>query len=105
MSTFPQAGILTSLNVDSAEAKVAIPLFNFETDWCPISTHLLYQTDVELSNVTLQNVQIGTVSSESGTIESLKAEKIKFSTLKVGDEVLLTFLNGDIHRPIVVARL
>ncbi|WCK55434.1 hypothetical protein PP175_05645 [Aneurinibacillus sp. Ricciae_BoGa-3] len=110
---FPQTGILSSLDVDKAEAKVAIPLFNMETDWCPVATHLLYQTNVEENTVEADNPTIYSDSEKTSvTISGAKEietkvtlQKEKYGTLKVGDEVLVIFLNGNIHWPIVAARL
>lgn len=65
MSAFPQAGIVMSLSDD--EAVVAVPIYNLETELCPISKDI--------------------------------------KDLKIGDEVLVVFLAGDLHRPVVMCRL
>ncbi|MED0680591.1 hypothetical protein P4T20_15010 [Aneurinibacillus thermoaerophilus] len=108
---FPQAGILTSLNLDKAEGKVMIPLLQHETDWCPIAKNLL-----EEEKIVLQNPVVGSgvmdlppdappIVFEDIKSDEMTAEKIKFGSLSVGDEVLVVFLNGDIHQPVITARL
>ncbi len=115
---FPQAGVISSLNAEKAEAKVWIGLLNFETDWCPVATNLLYEKEVELEGVEIDTIrmmditttspEVGSfslLSSPKGTIEKMRVKNMKFNTLQVGDEVLVVFLNGDPHTPVVTARL
>lgn len=66
MGAFPQAGIVMSLP-SSDEAVVVIPIYNLETDPCPVSKDI--------------------------------------KDLGIGDEVLVVFLGGDLHRPIVSCKL
>jgi hypothetical protein len=110
---FPQAGILTSLNTEKAEGIVMIHLLQHETDWCPIAKNLLYQEKVQESNITFVNPIVYSdeekttvvTSGAAGQEESRTIETQKYNSLQVGDEVLVVFLNGDIHQPIIAARL
>lgn len=110
---FPQSGILTSLNAAKAEAKVMIPILQHETEWCPVITNLFYEknvqeTDIESDNFTLYSDILQTsaiVSGPKSTEAKRKIQKQEYHTLQVGDEVLVIFLNGDIHQPIVIGRL
>jgi hypothetical protein len=114
MNTFPQAGILMALNAEKAEAIVMIPLFNMETDWCPVCKNLLYQEEVKLEKPVLTADPPSTIDKPPGTppdtFVAVNAtagtiQKETYGSLKVGDEVLVVFLNGDIHQPVVAGRL
>jgi hypothetical protein len=110
---FPQAGILTSLNKEEAMAKVMIPLLQHETEWCPVVTNLLYEKEIEEENIESDDPTIYAnipktvvvVSGPKGTESKRKVQREKYGTLQVGDEVLVIFLNGDIHQPVVAGRL
>ncbi|MEW6423183.1 MAG: hypothetical protein AB1523_00305 [Bacillota bacterium] len=113
---FPQAGIITSLDAGAAKAKVFLPLFKIETGWIPVATNLLYQEQVTMKTPVLTADPLGTIekppkesppppdyftaiNAHAGT-----AEKISWGTLKVGDEVVVIFLNGDLNEGRVIAR-
>lgn len=111
---FPQAGVITSLDVEKARAKVFLPLFKIETSWIPVATNLLYETGVKATGLERDNHTVYS-DPEKTTVNSLAsgpketstretAEKIEWSTLRVGDEVLLVFLNGDLNEGRVIAR-
>lgn len=118
--TFPQAGIITSLDIQKGQAKVFIPLLGVETSWIPVATGLLYETKAKVTSISTSNVQAtnGNVSApipcpgsfSSWTANQLSApngtiERVDWGTLKVGDEVVVVFLNGDINSGVVIARL
>lgn len=122
MQTFPQAGIITSLNIDEALAKVHIPLLNVETDWIQVSTNLLFEEDAQAEQLELTEMRIDPLNKlgvdephpgightfalgHSGTVQSISLRRVTYGTLKVGDEVLVVFLNGDINAGVVAARL
>lgn len=73
----PQAGIVTSLDIQNRRAKVFLPLFNIETDWIAVAKNIIYS---------LVNI-VGEVD-----------------ILTVGDEVAVIFLNGDLNDGRVIAR-
>ncbi|SHN73124.1 hypothetical protein [Desulfitobacterium chlororespirans] len=83
----PQLGILTSLSGNTA--KVYLPLFKIETGWIRVSSNLLYEKEVQLT----------------GQPESFSFNEMVYNTLKVGDEVLVVFANGDINQGIVALRM
>lgn len=95
---FPQSGIMTSLDVPNTQGKAHIPLLNQETDWCPVATNLLYENE---STINLSSPII----TETSQYTTLSVSKKEDKTLKVGDEVLIIFLNGDPHSPVISARL
>lgn len=119
---FPQAGIITSLRADPdngkrKEAKVYIPLFKLETDWIRVSANLVYEENVSFNTPVITADPSGTIkhppvdnppaptlfyeiNGQAGT-----AAKISWETLKVGDEVITFFLNGDPNQGVVIARM
>ncbi|TEB09297.1 hypothetical protein [Pelotomaculum propionicicum] len=112
---FPQAGIITSLNVEQALAKVFIPLFKIETTWIPVSTNLLYETKIKATTlerdshtVYYDSEKISINSTASGPKETSSQEtmeRIEWGTLKVGNEVVVVFLNGNLNAGRVIARI
>ncbi|ADY55141.1 putative phage baseplate assembly protein V [Syntrophobotulus glycolicus DSM 8271] len=82
---FPQLGVLTSIGGNTA--RVYLPLFKVETGWIRISSNLLYELEV-------------TLAGQPGTFD-----KIAYDTLKIGDEVLVVFANGDINQGIITVRV
>jgi hypothetical protein len=113
MNTFPQAGILMALNAEKAEAIVMIPLFNMETDWCPVAKNLLYEQTIEESGITSDNPVFYSDKEKTSVVTSAAVGEEtkrnitmqKYGSLQTGDEVLVIFLNGDIHQPVVAGRL
>lgn len=130
MPTFPQAGIITGLNADEALAKVHIPLLGIETNWIPVATGILYEVQVNFTEIGFDSPQMTDISVSSGKVSappmcpgifssltssqvtgsavsspSGAAQRVDWGTLKVGDEVLVVFLNGDINAGVVAARL
>jgi len=119
---FPQAGVVTSLRTDPdnskrKEAKVYIPLFKQETDWIRVSTNLVYEENVSLDTPVITADPSGAIQhppkdnppaptlfwaigGQAGTVA-----KITWATLKVGDEVITVFLNGDLNQGVVIARM
>lgn len=112
---FPQAGVITSLDTAGARAKVFLPLYRIETNWIPVATNLLYETGVKATGLERDNhtvysdqdkTSVNTVASGPKETSSLEtAEKIEWTTLQVGDEVVVVFLNGDINEGRVIARI
>jgi len=115
--TFPQAGIVTTLDTQKGQAKVFIPLLGVETGWIPVATGLLYEEKIEMTTPVITADPSGTIerppkeeppppytftkiNGQAGTVE-----RINYGTLKVGDEVVVVFLNGDINSGVVIARL
>ena len=107
---FPQAGILTSLALDGNMAKVYLPLFKLETGWIRLSTNLLFEKSIKLKTLVITtgtidrsgdtSISYSQIQGESGTIDELS-----WDTLKIGDEVLVLFVNGDINMGVVTNRL
>lgn len=83
----PQLGVLTSLSGNTA--RVYFPLFKLESGWIRIASNLLYEKEVTLA----------------GHPETENFSRIGYNTLKVGDEVLVVFANGDINQGIVTVRV
>lgn len=112
---FPQAGIITSLDINNAVAKVFLPLYKIETGWIPVATNLLYEanakaTGLERDNHTVYSDTDKTVvnAQASGPKETSTQEtiqRIEWGSLTVGDEVAVIFLNGDLNQGRVIARL
>lgn len=120
----PQAGIITSLDRAAGLAKVFLPIFKIETDWIPVATNLLYEEQIEATNIkatqlernshtVYEDAEKTTVkASASGPVatagtESIQRQDIKkmtWGTLQVGDEVVVVFLNGDVNQGRVIAR-
>lgn len=112
---FPQAGIITSLNVSDAKAKVFLPLYKIETSWIPVASNLLYETTVKAISLErdshtvyndLEKTSVNSLASgpkETSAQETI--ERIEWGTLKVGDEVVVVFLNGDLNDGRVIARI
>lgn len=111
---FPQVGIITSLDAEKALAKVFLPLYKIETGWIPVATNLFYETGVkatslERDNHTVYSDQEKTsvnvlASGPKETASQETAEKIEWTTLKVGDEVVVVFINGNLNDGRVIAR-
>lgn len=110
---FPQAGIITSLDGESAKAKVFLPLFKIETGWIPVATNLLYQEQVTMEEPALTADPPGTILRPPGdpaiSFTSISAtagtaSRMNWGTLQVGDEVAVIFLNGDLNQGRVIAR-
>lgn len=121
---FPQAGIITSLDVSIGKAKVFIPLFKIETDWIAVASNLLYEqkitaTKLESSGLernahtvyedpeknTIKATATGPkATATTETISTQTIDNLKWGTLKVGDEVAVIFLNGNINDGRVIAR-
>jgi hypothetical protein len=121
---YPQAGIITSLDVLIGKAKVFLPLFKIETDWIAVASNLLYEENITANNlestglerdnhnvyadaekITLKPDASGL--KETGSQETITTQTIKnimWGTLKVGNEVAVIFLNGDINQGRVIAR-
>lgn len=119
---FPQAGIVTSLRTDpdnsnNKEARVYIPLLKLETDWIRVSSNLVYEESVVLEAPVITADPSSTIQhppKESPPAPTLffeinghggTAAKIKWGSLKVGDEVITVFLNGDVNQGVVIARM
>jgi phage baseplate assembly protein gpV len=115
--SFPQAGIITSLDARKARAKVHIPLLGLETGWIPVATGLFYEERVQMEGPVITADPSGTIerppkedppppytftriNGQAGTVE-----RLSYGTLRVGDEVVVVFLNGDINSGVVIARL
>lgn len=123
-ASMPQAGIITSLNKDAGQAKAFLPLFKIETAWIPVATNLLYEEKIEMTELkstglgreshtvytdsaktTVKDTASGPAATASSeTIQSQTIERSEWGTLKVGDEVLVVFLNGDINQGRIIAR-
>lgn len=111
---FPQAGIITSLVIESARAKVFLPLFKLETGWIPVATTLLYETGVKSTGLERDNHTVysdadktvvnAPASGPKETSTQEIAERIEWTTLQAGDEVAVIFLNGDLNDGRVIAR-
>ncbi|HWP96403.1 MAG TPA: hypothetical protein VN426_06100 [Syntrophomonadaceae bacterium] len=126
---FPQAGIISSLDTAGRRAKVFLPLFKIETGWIPVASNLLYETQVSLHQIQINSPAATTVEASSGTVDApascpgtfatwaaaaLNADQVNapsgsvgrvdYGTLKVGDEVAVIFLNGDVNQGRVIAR-
>ncbi len=125
----PQAGIITTLDTANSRAKVFLPLFKIETDWIPVASNLLYETSVNMQEVSMDTVSASTVQASAGTvgagefcpgsfsswaaeemsadlldISSASINNITYGSMKVGDEVVVVFLNGDVNQGRVIAR-
>lgn len=122
MGAFPQAGIITSLNVEERKAKAYLPLLGIETGWIPVATNLLIEEDIKGEGAEFTEVRIDPLNKlgvdephpgightfalgHQGTVEVFALRRIAYGTLKVGDEVLVVFLNGDVNNGVVAARL
>lgn len=122
MPTFPQAGIVTSLDKAKALARVQIPVLGIETGWIPVSTNLLYEdslieTQIDITEITIDPMNpIGTdephpgvshtnLHGHQGSVNQAHIERATYGTLKVGNEVVVVFLNGDINDGVVIARM
>jgi len=110
---FPQAGIITSLDSGTARAKVFLPLFKIETAWIPVATNLLYESQVTMEEPVLTADPPGSIQRPPGdpaiSFTAVNAtagtvEKLNWGTLKVGDEVAVIFLNGNLNEGRVIAR-
>ncbi|NLI12804.1 MAG: hypothetical protein GX425_09315 [Peptococcaceae bacterium] len=111
---FPQAGIITSLDAAAGRAKVFLPLYKIETTFIPVASNLLYETGItatglERDNHTVYSDPDKTVvnpqaSGPKETSSQETAEKIEWTTLQVGDEVAVIFLNGNLNDGRVIAR-
>lgn len=106
---FPQAGIITSLDVAGAKAKVLLPIFGIETPWIPVAANLLYETQADILELAIERGAIAPPGDSPIEFTSINAQggsagKIAWGTLKVGDEVAVIFLNGDINSGRVIAR-
>lgn len=75
MNTFPQVGIVTSVDLGTYRVRVHLPLMNHETDWLRVSSHYV------------------------GAGWGLRAP------LHVGNEVLVVFENGDLNSGIVTGAM
>lgn len=122
---FPQAGIITSLDAPKGKAKVFIPLYKIETAWIPVASNLLYEEKITATTlkstgleraphtVYAEDEKITVIPTASGakavaseeTINKQTIDKFEWKTLKVGDEVVVVFLNGDINDGRVIARI
>lgn len=110
--TYPQAGVVTSLDRQSGRAKVYLPLFGIETDWIAVATNLLYEERLEVSELRLEPLNPeGIEDPHPGIGHTFQVAhagcvaRVDFGTLRVGDEVLVLFLNGDLNEGVVFARL
>ena len=111
---FPQAGIITSFDAASCRAKVFLPLFKIETTFIPVASNMLYETGIkstglERDNHTVYSNQEKTVinapaSGPKETSSQETAERIEWTTLQVGDEVAVIFLNGNLNDGRIIAR-
>jgi hypothetical protein len=126
---FPQAGILTSLDAAAGKAKVMIPLYKIETSWIPVASNLLYDTQVNMQQIQVNSPAATGIEATGGTVDapascpgtftswgaatlsavqatapSGSVGRMDYGTLKVGDEVAVIFLNGDINDGRVIAR-
>jgi hypothetical protein len=122
VGTFPQAGIITSLNMKERKAKTYLPLLGIETDWMPVATNLLFEEEVEGEGLEFMKIRIDPMNplgidephpeightfalGHQGTVKAFALRRIVYGTIKVGDEAVVVFLNGDINNGVVVARL
>lgn len=113
-TAFPQAGIITSLDAGNAKAKVYLPLYKIETGWIPVATNLFYETGVKATGLERDNhtvysdqekTSVNTLASGPKETSSQEtADKIEWTTLQVGDEVVVVFINGNLNDGRVMAR-
>ncbi len=121
---FPQAGIITSLDFSRGKAKVFIPLYKIETSWIPVATNLLYEEMVNATKLvssqleraphtvyadedktTVVNTACGAKAvADQEVVGAQTIRRLEWHTLRVGDEVVVVFLNGNINDGRIVAR-
>ncbi|MDI6711462.1 MAG: hypothetical protein QME76_12410 [Bacillota bacterium] len=106
-----QAGVITALDAAAAKAMVFLPLLKLETGWIPVATNLLFETGVSLQAPVVNSGTIERPPGETSisftkiSAASGSASGIRYGTLKVGDQVVVIFLNGDLNQGVVIARL
>ena len=101
---FPQFGIVTSLNGDTREAKVYLPLLDMETDYIDIAANIpltgeKLKIKVEGITVRVDNSYDAEYSDGSqAVVSSLKG-------LENGSHVIVSFMDGDAENAVVTALL
>jgi len=115
-AAYPQAGIITSLDIAGARAKVHLPLFGIETSWIPMASGMIYEEQVTMETPVLTADPSGTIEKPPKedppppdlftaiNAQAGSAAKLTWGTLKVGDEVVVVFLNGDLNEGRIIAR-
>jgi len=100
---FPQIGVVTSINSQTREAKVFLPLFNLETKEVPIPRSIAIKGEAASIRIEGIKVEIAGQLYDAMTDNDTQAVCKHTDGLQNGSQVVIAFISGDIQDAVIIA--